>query len=143
MKPQKTVVGLFLMLVLAIFSTKAQGSDVTLNIVMNGTGMGKVTSIPPGIVDCSSSCSVQIPTETKLKLNTEFAGVALLGLLHRRWRGLTLGLLLSGVLVSCPPPNQDLRSYQISLTDATSSASSQTIAVTGLPLTGATIAVAK
>jgi uncharacterized repeat protein (TIGR01451 family) len=77
-------------------------------------------------------------------LGLGFAGLMLLSLKRRKWRGLALGLLLSGALVSCPEtPNQALRTFQISLTEASVTASSQTIAVTGLPLTGATISVAK
>ena len=78
-------------------------------------------------------------------LGLGFAGLMLLGVSRRKWRGLALGLLLSSTLVSCPdpPPNQNLRSYQISLIETTVTAASQTVDVTGLPLTGATISVAK
>jgi hypothetical protein len=74
-----------------------------------------------------------------------FAGLVLLGLSRRKWRGLALGLLLSSALVSCPDPPaiQDLRTYQISLIETRVTAASQTITTTGLPLTGTTISVAK
>jgi Domain of unknown function DUF11/Divergent InlB B-repeat domain len=78
-------------------------------------------------------------------LGLGLAGLAFLGLLRRKWRGLALGLLLSSALVSCPDPPaiQDLRTYQISLSETRVTAASQAIIATGLPLTGATISVAK
>ncbi len=110
-------------------------------------------NINPGnaIAGAGSSYLVTVNINSNLaaqhfsSLGLGFAGLVLLGLKRRKWRGLALGLLLSSALVSCPdpPPTQDLRTYQISLTDMYVTASSQTIAVTGLPLTGATISVAK
>ncbi len=109
-------------------------------------------NINPGnaIAGAGSSYLVTVNFNTTLasqhfsSVGLGLAALALLGLLRRRWRSVTLGLLLSSALVSCPPPpNQDLRTYQISLTEMYVTASSQTITVTGLPLTGATISVAK
>lgn len=74
------------------------------------------------------------------------AGLALFGLLRRRWRGLAFGLLLSVSLVACPDqpkPNQDQRTYKITLTEINLQATEQNVTVTGLPLAGATISVGK
>jgi uncharacterized repeat protein (TIGR01451 family) len=110
-------------------------------------------SINPGnaIASAGSSYLVTVNFNTILaaqhfsSLGLGLAGLAFLGLLRRKWRGLALGLLLSSALVSCPEPapTQDLRTYQISLTEMYVTASSQTITTTGLPLTGAIISVAK
>lgn len=125
--------------------------------LLNSNGLetddGSVSlSINPGnaIASAGSSYLVTVNFNTSLaaghfsSFGLGLAGLALLGVMRRKSRGLALGLLLSSALVSCPdPPTQDLRTYQISLTDMYVTASSQTIAVTGLPLTGATISVAK
>lgn len=121
-------------------SSTFASDDGTLSLNLNPSST--VASAGSSYV-ISANINTSLAAQQFSSLGLGFAGVALLGLLRRRWRGVALGLLLSGALVACPPPNQNFRSYQISLTDATISASSQTIAVTGLPLTGASISVAK
>jgi hypothetical protein len=80
------------------------------------------------------------------RIGLGLAGLALFGLVRRRWRGTACGVLLSVSLVACPDPpkpNQDQRTYKLTLTDLNLEVVGQTVNVTGLPLVGATISVEK